>query len=245
MAISSGAAVAGLVHRSSAREAVPWDPPLVRALGGAFLFVFFASLVAGLLSPLLFATAPELLGRLAGDATLVRAGNLLQVLTSVGIVVVASLLYDCLGNANGTLARVALGWWLAEAVMLAVSTLGITMLLALAGDSIGVAAAPASGSLATILLALQQGGVTLHMLFFCLGALAWYGLMWRTGLVPRWLAAWGLAGCALTLADTLLMVFDRELSLGMSMYALYVPFELVIGTWLLVKGAPATGTREA
>lgn len=242
MALSMRAAVAGRVHPPSAREAVRWDPPLVRALGAAFVFVFLASFIGGLLSPLLFATAPELLGRLAEDAALVRAGNLLQVLTSAGVVVLASLLYLCLRDASRPLALVALGWWLAEATMLAVSTLGVTMLLALAGDGPDPAA---SGSPATILLALQQGGVTVHMLFFCLGALAWYGLMWRTSLVPRWLAAWGFAGCALMLADTLVMVFDRGLTLGAPMYVLYVPFELVIGLWLLVRGAPAAGPGEA
>jgi hypothetical protein len=242
MALSMRVAVPGRVHPPSARDAVKWDPQLVRALGAAFVFVFLASFIGGLLSPLLFATAPELLGRLADDAAPVRAGNLLQVLTSAGIVVLASLLYLCLRDASRPLALMALGWWLAEATMLAVSTLGVTMILALAADGTDPAA---SGSLAAILLALQQGGVAVHMLFFCLGALVWYGLMWRTRLVPRWLAAWGFAGCALMLADTLVMVFDPGLTLGAPMYGPYVPFELVIGLWLLARGAPGPNGLEA
>jgi hypothetical protein len=204
--------------------------------------VFLASFVGGLLAPLLFATSAEVLDRLETGLPLLRAGNLLVVVTSVAIVVLASLLYLALHDAAGPLALVALGWWLVEAVLLAVSAIAVQALLAAAAAAPDGDVAP---QLAALLVAVQGAAVTLHMLFFCLGALVWYGLMLRTRLVPAWLAAWGLAGVVLMLVDTVLLVFDPALGLGPVMYALYVPYELVIGLWLLVRGAPAFRPAEA
>jgi hypothetical protein len=87
----------------------------------------------------------------------------------------------------------------------------------------------------------------MHMLFFCLGGLAWYGLMFRSPLVPRWMAAWGTAGVALLLASMLVMAWDPGLDLGvlgvvaMVAMVVYVPFEPVLGLCLLVRGAGARG----
>jgi len=60
----------------------------------------------------------------------------------------------------------------------------------------------------------------------------------RTRFVPRWLGVWGLASVALVCAGTLLNVWDRDLQPPVVIYAAYVPFELVVGIWLLVKGSP-------
>ena len=76
------------------------------------------------------------------------------------------------------------------------------------------------------------------MLFFCLGAILWYTLLLRSRIVPRALALWGLLAVLLVLVGTLILVWDRSLSPSIALYVPYVPFELVVGVWLLVRGAP-------
>jgi len=140
---------------------------------------------------------------------------------------------------NRTLALVALALWLAEAVMLAVSTLGVCALLSLSVD-FARAGAPASSYYQTVgstFLGLYQHASDVDMLFFCLGAILWYYLLFRSRIVPRAISAWGLLAVFPVLLGTLLLVWDRSFGPSAALYVPYVPFEFVIGLWLLVKGA--------
>ena len=102
------------------------DKNTPRFLGAAFLFVFVASLLSNTLLSSAIGTGSisDNLVNIANNLTLVRASILVELFTSVGIVVLASLLYVVLHKQNKIIALVALGWWLAEAITLAVSKIG-------------------------------------------------------------------------------------------------------------------------
>jgi hypothetical protein len=105
----------------------------------------------------------------------VLSGSILtgSISESVGSIVLASLLYVVLRDQNRVVALVALGWWLAEAVILAVSTLGVYALIPLSLQYVQ-AGTPASSyyqTLGTLFLGVDQNAYAIHMLFFCLGAL--------------------------------------------------------------------------
>ena len=130
------------------------------------------------------------------------------------------------------------GWWIAEAVMLVVKTLGLYGLLTLSGGTVGAGASASSyetvGSLA---LGVSQHAADVAMLFFCLGGSLWHSLLLKSRIVPRLLALWGLVTVPLVLVATVMLVWDRALEPSVALYALYVPFELILGLWLLVKVA--------
>lgn len=230
------------------------DRRLLKFLGAAFVAVFATSLASGVLSgPFLTGSMYEVWENLSKDVTALRASILLQLITSVGIVALASLLYSALKTYHRTLALIAFGWWLAEAVVLAVSVLATQALIPLSVEWVNPAFADhdyltsASGfdtqldSLGTALLDIERNAVTMHMLFFCFGAMIWYFLMFRSRIVPRWLSVWGLAAVPLMFVSTLLILWNRDLDPGMLPYLPYVPFELVIGVWLLMRG----GSKKA
>ena len=77
-------------------------------------------------------------------------------------------------------------------------------------------------------------GSTLHMLAFCLGAILFYWLLYRSRVVPGWLSLWGLITTVPLLVGTLTHVFGY--TIPFVFYGPYAPFELVIGIWILVKG---------
>ncbi len=77
-------------------------------------------------------------------------------------------------------------------------------------------------------------GNTLHMLVFCLGDLLFYFLLVRSGLVPRWLALWGLIATVPMLIGTVAQVFGT--TIPFYFYLPYVPLELVVGIWILIAG---------
>jgi hypothetical protein len=186
----------------------------------------------------------EVLMNISSNLGQMRTTIVLELLTSVGIIVMTSLLYVVLRDQNRAVALVALGLWMAEAVMLAVKTLGLYALVALSVGYVD-AGSPASSyeTLGSLSLGVSQHAGDIGMLFFCLGALLWYPLLFQSRIVPRLLSLWGMVAVPLVVVATVLLVWDRGLDPSFALYALYVPFELVLGLWLLIKGATVAPTR--
>jgi len=162
--------------------------------------------------------------------------SVLALFTSVGIIVLAVLLFVVLHKQNKTIALVALGLYLAEAILLAVSKIGNFALIPLSLEYVKAGAPDSSyfQILGTLFFGVDRWGDTIHMLFFCLGGILWYYLLYRSKYVPRVLAVWGLLAVSLALIGTLLIIFDFEPSI-----ILVIPnglFELTIGLWLMLKG---------
>jgi len=221
------------------------DARTPRCLGAAFVFQFATSLTAGMLSmSILAGSITEVLMNISSNLGQMRTTIVLELLTSVGIIVMTSLLYVVLRDQNRAVALVALGLWMAEAVMLAVKTLGLYALVALSVGYVD-AGSPASSyeTLGSLSLGVSQHAGDIGMLFFCLGALLWYPLLFQSRIVPRLLSLWGMVAVPLVVVATVLLVWDRGLDPSFALYALYVPFELVLGLWLLIKGATVAPTR--
>ncbi len=211
-----------------------------RYVGAAFAAQFSTSLAAGLLSvSILSGDVGDVLATAGADPTRLRAVVLLELLTSVGIIALTSLLYVALRDTVRWVATVAFALWLAEATVLAVNMLGLYALLDLGKTSVGAGSAVSASDTAVgrFALGLHEHAGDIGMLFFCVGALLWYSLFVRTRFVPRWLGIWGLASVVPVCLATLLNVWDRDLQPPILLYAAYVPYELVVGIWLLLKGS--------
>ena len=91
------------------------DKHTPRLLGAAFLLVFVASMLSGALldSAVGTGSVSDILVNVTNNLTLMRVSILVELVTSLGIVVLASLLYIVLHEQSQIIARVALGWWLA------------------------------------------------------------------------------------------------------------------------------------
>jgi hypothetical protein len=220
---------------------------LARWLGAAFLAQFITSFAAGALSsPIQSGNIAAVMVSITSNVVQIRVAIVLYLATCVGIIVMTSLLYVILRGLSRTVALVALVLWLAEVMLIAVSVLGLYALLPISADFVKAGAPPTSyyETLGVVFLGLEQHAGDLSMLFFSLGAFLWYELFLQSRLVPRALSVWGLLAMLLVLAGTLLMVWDRSLNVSFALYIPYVPFELVIGLWLLVRGArPVLSTR--
>jgi len=209
-------------------------------LGAAFLVVFVASLLSGSLLDKATGsgTMSEILVSISNHLTLTRISILVELVTSVGIVALAAFLYRVFHGQYPIVALVALGWWLAEAILLAASKIGAFALIPLSLEYVQ-AGAPDSSFLLTLgdffYHGLDRQGWTLHMLFFCLGGILWYTQFFRSRAVPRVLSAWGVVSVSLVLINTLLKLYDRSFDLIMPMLAPYLLFEGLIGPWLIVK----------
>ncbi len=217
------------------------DKSTPRFLGAAFLIVFVASLLADLLftSAVGPGSISQMLLSIPENLTLMRISILVGLAASVGIVVLAVLLHVVLHSQGKILALVALGWWLAEAIALAVSKIGALALIPLSLDFVQ-AGAPDPSYFQTLgdffYYCLYNQGYDIHMLFFCLGGILWLYLFYRSKYIPRVLSVWGLAAFCLLSINVLLALYDREIGRIMILGAPYFVFEALIGPWLIAKG---------
>jgi hypothetical protein len=207
--------------------------------------MFFIVAVTSILSMALFSitvgsgTISNNLMTISNKTVQVRVSLFIELITSVGIVVLATLLYVNLEKQNRNIALVALGWWIAEATILAVSKMSAYSLITLSLEYVK-AGAPDSSYFQTLGILFKDAdklGYTIHLMFFSIGGILFYSLFYKSRSIPRVFSIWGLIAVSLSLIGTLLTLFD--LDLGTIMYAMFAPnmlFELTIGVWLMAKG---------
>jgi hypothetical protein len=209
-----------------------------RILGAAFLLQAVTSLTSGLILKLAL-TVPgnisETMINIANNTLLMRANILGEITTAVGIIFLGAILFVTLRKQNEKMALVALGFYILEAVLLAVSRLLTFSLLRISQESV-IAGHPAYlQSLGNLTFETMHFGFSaLAMLAFCLGAILFYYLLDKSRIVPRVLSLWGLITVFPCLVGTLSALFGYKLPFFV--YLPYAPFEFVIGVWILVKG---------
>jgi len=217
------------------------DTSIIRLLGAAQLAVFVASMVSERLLASVVGSGPiaSILVNVSKNLTRMRISNLVALLNSLAIVVLAVMFYVVFYKQFRIIALVALICFVAEAITLAVSKIGTYGLIPLSQEFVEVGA-PEPSYFQTLGDFLYHGldrlGYDIHMLFFCLGGILWYYLLYSSRLVPRPLAIWGLVAICLLSIPTLLVLYRRGPTPLMVLGLPYAPFELVLGVWLIVKG---------
>jgi hypothetical protein len=129
----------------------------------------------------------------------------------------------------------ALGFYILEAALLAASRIETFSLLQISQEYVTAGFPDYLQTMGNLAFeSMNFVGSTLHMLVFCLGAILFYYLLDKSRIVPRVLSLWGLVTVPFLLIWTLFAIFGYEVPFFL--YLPYVPFELVIGVWILVKG---------
>lgn len=209
-----------------------------RILGIAFLLQFITSFTSGLfLQPALIVTdnISETMVNIANNAWLMRTYILVDMLTAMGIVFLGVMLFVTLRKQNETVALVALGLYLLEATLLAASRLAAFRLLRLSEEYVAAGQPANLQTMANLSLeSMDFVGVTLHVLVFSVGAMLFYLLLYQSRVIPRVLSLWGLITLIPILFGTVAAMLDYEVSAVA--YFPYLPFEFVVGIWIVVKG---------
>jgi hypothetical protein len=209
-----------------------------RILGFAFLLQFVTSLFSGTILRQAWLVPGDIgasMLKIANKPWLMEATILVDMLTALGIIFLGAILFISLREQNEKIAMTALGFYILEAALLAVSRIAAFALIGIS-QAYAVAASPAylltMGTVA--FQSMDFVGSTLHMLVFCLGGILFYSLLVKSQIVPVALSLWGLITTLPMLIGTLAQIFGR--SIPIIFYVPYVPFELAIAVWILVKG---------
>ena len=208
-----------------------------KLLGATFLIVAIATLLSDfvLRSLLGSGSISDSLVNIANNTVTMRIVILLDLITAIGIVVLAVLLFVILQKQNKTIALVALGWWLGESVVLAVSKISTFSLLSLSQEYVE-AGAPGSSHFQTLGILFRDAttwGYTTVLLFFAIGGILFYYLFYKSRVVPWGLSVWAIIAVWLALIGCLLKIFDVDFGY---IFIPNIAFELVIGVWLIIKG---------
>lgn len=213
-----------------------------RLLGATQLIVFVAAMLNARLRTSIVGSGSisDILGNISKNVNRMRISVLGGLFDSIAIVVLGALFYIVFYEQYSIISLVALGFFLAEAITLAVSMIGAYALIPLSQEFVK-AGAPESSYFQTLgdflHYDLYRLGERIHVLFFCLGGILWYYLFLASGYIPQALSIWGLAAASLLLIPVLLQIYDRDITHPiMAVGLLYLPFEFVLGLWLIVKG---------
>lgn len=214
-----------------------------RILGFAFLFQFVTSIISSAIilpqaSGISAMSAPENIGetliRIANHPGLMMANILGEMFTALGIAFLGVMLFLALRKSGEKVSMVAMGFYLVEAAILAISNLEVLSLLRISQEY--VAAGQPGYLLSMGKMAIESTGYayTLHTLPFAFGAVLFYYLLDKSRAVPRGLSLWGLISILPFLIGVPMSILGYEFPFFL--YLPYVPFEFVIGLWILIKG---------
>lgn len=210
-----------------------------RILGLAFLLQFVTSIASGLLLRQNWYAPGDInasLIKIASNAAWLRVNIIVDMLTALGVIFLGAMLFITLRKQNEKLALTALGFYILEAALLAASRLATFALLRFGQEfaATGQAVLPLLGQIAFD--AMEFVGGSLHMLAFIPGGMLFYYLLDQARIVPRALSLWGLIAVLPFVIGTPLTIMGFEIPTAL--YLPYIPFELVIGLWILIKGIP-------
>ena len=199
-------------------------------LGGYLTYGVGTAIATGI------AAAPDYLSTVSGG-TLFTASALWMLLNSALVIGIGALMLPILRPHN---TNIALGYFAArifEGIILAVGVISLLSLVIVSRSYVAAGAADASYFETLRALAINGNflaynvakvGLGLGSLFFCY-------LLFRSNLVPRFLAVWGLVGYAIFAAGCVLELLGFA---GTGLVAT-IPgglFEIFFGIWLIAKG---------
>jgi hypothetical protein len=208
-----------------------------RVLGVAFLLQATTSLAGGIILDFFLVARGnigETMARIAHHPALLRIDILDEMVTAGGVIWLGALLFSKLRDYGETMARVGYALYVLEGAVLAASRIGAFMLLATSSEYMDAGRIASLEPLGRVAYAAMDYGQLLMMVPFCAGAFLFYGSLYRSRMVPRWLAVWGLAALIPVATATVCAVIGIQISF--LLFVPYIPLEFLMGIWILIFG---------
>ena len=212
-------------------------------IAGASYLVSYLGLILGsmLLEPILGST--DYLTSAYPNALVIGIGVLLESLNGIAVISIAVMLYTILKRYDMGL---ALGYLFFRAVEGLLSILGSTKALTLIDLSKqyidqGSPASPIFDVLGAITLADRHWDMEMLTVFFILGALIFYFLLYRTEVVPKYISIWGMIAIFAIMVLNVFIYFSIDIGFVAVVFALpIIANEIFIAFWLIVKGVDSS-----
>lgn len=195
-------------------------------------------------------SAANALGTAAANENRVLFGVLFNVIMALACAGIAVALYPVLRRYSPGMALSAVAFRTLESVFSLMSPIAVVVLIALSHDYISTGAADTSfyATLSGLLLSardMMSGAIT--PLTWSIGAFFYHYIFFKTGIIPRWLALWGLIGVPFTVAAASLGLFQIATPQSTLDTILNLPLglqEIPLALWLIIRGFNPSAVRE-
>ena len=207
--------------------------------GASFLISYLGLILGGMfLSPIL--ESPDYLANVFPNATLVGIGVLLESVNGIAVIGIAVMMFTILRRYNE---GIALGYLAFRGVEAFLSILGSTKALSLieVSNEYIQAGTPSDSYfevLGSLILADRHWDMEMLTVFFILGALIFYFLLYRTEIIPSFISLWGFIAIPLMTSFNILLYTSIDLGILVNLI-LVLPImanEIFLALWLIVKG---------
>ena len=207
--------------------------------------LYIVGTVAGILSKAVtffpVHNADDPLAYAAKHSDAVATGALLVLLMGVSLAFVPVVLFPVLRTVNEVLAT---GYLIIRgAVETAIYVILAIAWLLLVPLSETMAAGPGTASRAGVragtLVVDSDGASAVLTLVFCVGAVLFYVLLYRSRIVPRWIVSWGFVGIPFYAAAYVLAMYGAIGNNSSAQNLLQVPLgvqEMVLAVWMIARG---------
>jgi hypothetical protein len=211
------------------------DRATARLVGVLFIAADVAGVPAGLLHRPIVDAGGDL-ATVAANGPAIATAALLTLLMGLAVVGIAVAIHPVLRRFGERLALGYVAIRVLEATVDLVSMLGWLTLLAVGREAVQGGAPDASLSAVggSLLAMVDVVACAIKPFVFPVDALLLNAVLFRTGLVPRWLSACGLIGAVAFMAFGLIYIYGTDPS-----PVLAVPIglqEIALAAWLIVKG---------
>lgn len=179
--------------------------------------------------------APDQLATLPAKSTLLAIGAVLWLLAAAWDALHGVLMFPILKQHSERMAVGYLGFRIMDGLLIAIMVLFVLLQIPLSGEYLKAGAdASYLQALSTVFMQAQLDAYNVAMTTLGISGLILCYAFYKSKLIPRLLAVWGLVGYATILGGSVLEVLGVNLN---SVHA--VPgglWEVFIGVWLIVKG---------
>jgi hypothetical protein len=179
---------------------------------------------------------PNALSALAQSAKKFRINIAVDLVSHFSIIALAGLLYLAFSPYNKSLALLGTLWRVAEGTIMALNEVNYIMLLAVAQKFVS-ATGTEPGVMEAIgrtLIQAEDWGLKIGLAFLALGHLVYAILFISSGAVPLALGWFGVLASVLAAGGILLNIINPNISMAAAV--ILIPYELVLGIWLLLRG---------
>jgi len=200
-----------------------------RLIGALFLLGFLSYGIGSGLATSLVGSS-NFLSTIGANQTLLITGAFLIFLNTGVDVGKAVLFFPILEKHSQRTALAYLATMIVEVVLVAVGALALLLIVPLAKH----AGEPGAQTLGSILVQTNFTAYQMGEMVLGVGATLLCVLLFRTQLIPRWLAISGLIGYPILAAGTIAEIFGIHIGLYLTIPGFF--FELVLPFWLFFKG---------
>ena len=207
---------------------------------GVLFLISYLGVFAGpaLYSPVL--DSPEYLVNAYPERTRVITGILIELLNDAAVIGIAVMFFPVLRRQSERLALGLVGFRIVEAVTLVVGKISALSLIAVSRQYVEAASpdGPMFQALGASILGERHWAGQMTAVFFILGALIFYHLLYQSKILPRFIPVWGFIGIALLIIGNLIAEpgMTQEFQPVMLLYFPIVLNELFLAIWLIAKG---------